>query len=148
MKLNESVLHFLREISCSGSNVPLQYISPTRNPLCTLPWPCIWPFYWSAAERSQSCCCELMLHLQVKKYIKKYSTIKSMHFTLSQLWPSDTIWHHRTWSKSVQVMACCLTAPIHYLKQCWLIISEDSRHSPQAKFSKYIPLIWVWKLLM
>ena len=32
--------------------------------------------------------------------------------------------HHRTWSKLVQIMACCLTAPSHYLNQCWRIITE------------------------
>ena len=37
-------------------------------------------------------------------------------------------WHHRTWSTLVQVMAWCLTAPSHYLNQCWLIISEFSWH--------------------
>ena len=40
------------------------------------------------------------------------------------LWPSDAIWWHRSWSTLSQVMACCLTAPSHYLNQCWLIISE------------------------
>ena len=28
------------------------------------------------------------------------------------------------WSTSVQVMACCLTVPSHYLNQCWLIVGE------------------------
>ena len=44
--------------------------------------------------------------------------------TFLPLWPSDSIWHHRTWSTLVQVMTCCLTAPSHYMNQCWLIISE------------------------
>ena len=35
------------------------------------------------------------------------------------LWFSDAIWHHRTWSTSVQEMACCLTAPSHYVNPCW-----------------------------
>ena len=38
-------------------------------------------------------------------------------------WPSDTIWRQRSVSTLAQVMACCLTAPNHYLNQCWLIIS-------------------------
>ena len=41
---------------------------------------------------------------------------------LNSLWPSDAIWWHRSWSTLVQVMACCLTAPSHYLNQCWLIV--------------------------
>ena len=33
----------------------------------------------------------------------------------NSLWPSDTIWRHRSWSTLAQVMACCLAAPSHYL---------------------------------
>ena len=35
-------------------------------------------------------------------------------------WPSDAIRWHRTRSKLVQVMACCLQAPTHYLNQWWM----------------------------
>ena len=45
--------------------------------------------------------------------------------------PSDAIWRWRSWSTLVQVMACCLTAPSHYLNQCWLIISKVLRHSSE-----------------
>ena len=34
---------------------------------------------------------------------------------------SDTIWPPRSGSILVQVNDCCLTAPSHYLNQCWLI---------------------------
>ena len=34
----------------------------------------------------------------------------------------------RSESTLAQVMACCLTAPSHYLNQCWLIISEVQWH--------------------
>ena len=47
----------------------------------------------------------------------------------NSLWPCDAIWHHRSWSTLVQVIACCLMAPSHYLNQCGLIISEVSWHS-------------------
>ena len=40
------------------------------------------------------------------------------------LWPSDAIWWKRSGSTLVQVMAWCLTAPSHYLNQCWLTIRE------------------------
>ena len=43
---------------------------------------------------------------------------------VNSLGPSDTIWWQRSGSTLAQVMACCLTAPSHYLNQCWLIISE------------------------
>ena len=42
---------------------------------------------------------------------------------LNSLRPSDTICHRRSRWTLVQVMACCLTAPSHYLNQCWLIVS-------------------------
>ena len=29
--------------------------------------------------------------------------------------------HQTSWSRLLQVMACCLSAPGHYLNQCWLI---------------------------
>ena len=48
------------------------------------------------------------------------------------LLPSDTIWHHRTWSTLVQVMACCLMAPSHYLNQCWLITNGSLWYSPRV----------------
>ena len=35
-------------------------------------------------------------------------------------------------------MACCLTAPSHYLNQCWLIISEIPWHSSQVIIIKSI----------
>ena len=47
------------------------------------------------------------------------------------LWPNDAIWGHRSGSTLAQVMACCLTAPSHYLNQCWLIISKVLWHSSE-----------------
>ena len=57
---------------------------------------------------------------------------KSCHFEIifNSLWPGDAIWRHRSGSTLSQVMACCLTAPSHYLNQCWLIICEVLWHSP------------------
>ena len=47
----------------------------------------------------------------------------------NSLGPGDAIWRQRTGSTLAQVMACCLTAPSHYLNQCWLIISKIQLHS-------------------
>ena len=49
--------------------------------------------------------------------------------SFNALWPSDAIWRQRSGSTLAQVMTCCLTAPSHYLNQCWLIISEVQWHS-------------------
>ena len=35
-------------------------------------------------------------------------------------------------------MACCLTAPIHYLNQCCLIISQVLWHSPAGNFTEML----------
>ena len=55
---------------------------------------------------------------------------------LNSLWPSDTICRHKSGSTLVQVMACCLTAPSHYLNQCWLIISKDKRYLSECNFTR------------
>ena len=36
---------------------------------------------------------------------------------INSLWPSDTVWQHRSGSAYVQVMAWCLVAPRHCLKK-------------------------------
>ena len=49
----------------------------------------------------------------------------------------------RSGSTLAQVMACCLTAPSHYLNQCWLIISKIQLHvmkisqGPMSELLKY-----------
>ena len=57
------------------------------------------------------------LHLKVQTYLV---------ILLTSLWQSDAIQWHKSRSTLVQVMACCLMAPSHYLNQCWLIISRSS----------------------
>ena len=61
----------------------------------------------------------------------------SISLQFNSFWSSDAIWRHRSGSTLTQVMACCLTvltAPSHYLNQCWLVISEVPWHSPESKF--------------
>ena len=43
-----------------------------------------------------------------------------------------------------QIMACCLTAPSHYLNQCWLTISEVLGHSPEGNFTGNAEDIYPW----
>ena len=52
-----------------------------------------------------------------------------------------TSWRHRSGSTLAQVMACCLTAPSHYLNQCWLIISEIQLHSSDGNFTRNTSVI-------
>ena len=44
----------------------------------------------------------------------------------------DAIWRHGNRATLAQVMACCLTAPSHYLNQCWLIIIVVPWHSSEG----------------
>ena len=60
-------------------------------------------------------------------------------FPMKNIWvnslrPSDAIWRHRSGSTLAQLLACCLTAPSHYLNQCWLIISKVLWHSSAGDF--------------
>ena len=63
---------------------------------------------------SSNLACELMMGLQ--RPDQAFG-----HAPLNSLWPSDTIRWQRTESILAQAVACCLTAPSHYLNQCWLI---------------------------
>ena len=83
-------------------------------------WPSLWCiFNWKHA-----------------KMVQNHPGVASIRMTLARLghlytlWPSDTIWRHRSGSTLPQVMAWCLTAPNHYQNLCWLPISEVLWHSP------------------
>ena len=64
-------------------------------------------------------------------YIANYCVLSIVNIVIS-LWPNDTIWRHRFLSILAQIMACCLTAPSHYLNQCWFIISNLLWHSSES----------------
>ena len=54
----------------------------------------------------------------------------------NSLAPNDAIWRQRSSSTLAQVMACCLTAPSHYLNQSWLINTKILRHSSEGIIMK------------
>ena len=65
----------------------------------------------------------LEMHIWKKYYISSLlstTTKWECRKQLNSMWPSNAIWRHRSGSTLVQVMACCLMAPSHYLNQCWL----------------------------
>ena len=66
---------------------------------------------------------------------------------LISLWPSDAIWQQRSGSTLAQVMACCLTAPSHYLNQCWHIISKVQWHPSESNFTRDTSAISHWNYL-
>ena len=70
------------------------------------------------------------------------STCSDININL--LWPSDGTRRQRFGSTLVQVMACCLTAPSHYLDECWLIISGVLWLSPESHFTWYAQDSYLW----
>ena len=45
---------------------------------------------------------------------------------------------HATWSTLAQIWACCMTAPSHYLKQCWLWDNHPRAISSERSITLYI----------
>ena len=95
-----------------------------------------WPRYMSPQELI-SCCLGEERCLQ-KEFTKLFN---------NSLWPSDTIWRHKSGSTLAQVMACCLTAPSHYLNQYWLIISKIQWHPSESNFTRHTSAIIHWNKL-
>ena len=67
---------------------------------------------------------------------------------MNSLWPSDDTWQQRSGSTLVQVMACCLEAPSHYLNKYWLIISEVQWQQFHQRYLSHQSLKLHWKFLI
>ena len=112
-------------------------ICPTRkNEACCLaaiarttilvPWPEVMSLYKKSEDRAPA----------NEIYACDHPIIETAAVTwFNSLWPSDDIWRQGSRSTLAQVMACCLTAPSHYLNQCWLMISEVLWHTPDSNFT-------------
>ena len=80
----------------------------------TLPW-------FQSVKHHHFAKCKLYSQTVIKYFEIFQGVKKSTQLTLvfrewynipiNPLWPSDDIWHHRTWSTLVQVLACC-TKPL------------------------------------
>ena len=70
-----------------------------------------------------------------KHFSKPYSNSRTIFLTFRRRFDDDITRYTNV---------CYLTAPSHYLKQCWLILSEVFRHSLQGTFT--LPKIYdaVW----
>ena len=67
--------------------------------------------------------------------LKQHSKLYYLNFDLvNSLAPRDALWV-KNWSTLFQLMACCLTAPSHYLNQFWLIMCEVRWYSAQSEIS-------------
>ena len=67
----------------------------------------------------------------------------------SSVWrvPNDAICRQGSGSTLAQVMACCLTAPSHYLNQCWLIIRKVQWYSSEDNYTSDTSAINPWNKL-
>ena len=74
------------------------------------------------------------MHLQLLPYVCKMLN-RWNWFSLNSLWSSNAVWCQRSWSTLLQVMACWLMVPSHYLNQCWMLINEVPWYSPQSNFT-------------
>ena len=75
----------------------------------------------------------------ITKYYFLYEThplvlIQRFNLPYIPLWPSVIISWHRSESTLAKVIACCLTAPSHYLNQCWILNNEILWHSLESNF--------------
>ena len=61
--------------------------------------------------------------------------------TFKPLWPGNATWRQRSESTLAQAMACCLTAPSHYLNKWWLITNKVQIHSFDRNFTRDTPSI-------
>ena len=52
--------------------------------------------------------------------------------SLNTLYPKDAKCQERFGSLLVQVMACCLMTPSHYLSQSWFMVYEAQRNLPKC----------------
>ena len=64
---------------------------------------------------------------------------------INSLRPSDAMWRLWSWTTLAHVMACCLTAPSHYLNQFWLI-TRGVCDILLRNCSRFQFRIWVWKI--
>ena len=87
-------------------------------------------------------------HHQIHKNIGLAHTFDTRCLLFNLLWHSAATWHWRSWSTLVQVMACCLTAPSHYLNQCWSVINGFLCGPHQRSISQEVFKISIHILIM
>ena len=93
-----------------------------------------WYGWWSGADQVTS-------HYLNQWWLVYWSIYVSLGLNVNSLGPSDAIWWQRSGSTVAQEMACCLTAPSHYLNRCWLIISKAQWHSYKGNLTRDAPNI-------
>ena len=127
--LDLELRHQDSNVSVPGWQVPLFWIHIEMHILQCWSWNFCMKS-WIIAIRNRQIYLELewkYVYIIICRDFKSVAIIKSLR-------PSEAIWQRRSGSTLAQVMACCLTAPSHYLNQCWLIISMVYLHSSEGNF--------------
>ena len=96
----------------------------------------IWILYWMYYTTLTVTCDLILLTSNVPWYIM-----------FNTMWPSDAIWWHRSVSIVVQLMACCLMPPSHYLNQCWLTVNKVMWHLSESNFIRDTSAFSHWNKL-
>ena len=92
----------------------------------------VFSFQCKILFRKKLSCTSNMNHLNKSSWQEILSDMDYMDPDVHCLWKQQ----QGSRSTLAQVMACCLTAPSHYLNQCWLMISEVFWHSPVSNLTK------------
>ena len=74
-----------------------------------------------------------LVRLSNIQYCKGYAIL----YYVMSLMLGNVTWRHTSGSTLIEVMACCLTAPCHYLNQCWLIAGGVQGHSHDVNLAGY-----------
>ena len=62
----------------------------------------------------------MVISIQVRQHLYFDATPL---ISVNSLWPSDGLWHQKTWLSLDQEIVVTCSVPIHYLEHWWLIIS-------------------------
>ena len=137
-------------------NLYLEFLSSLNSwshiHVCVKPCACIWPstLHYQAICRYNadwnvkhiSYHVSLDINDSISSLWNRWHQSNGWQNRFNSPWPSDTIWWYRSGSTLAQVMACCLTAPSHYLNQSWLIIAWNlvtfTRRPFHRKCSRYL----------
>ena len=90
---------------------------------------------WMTAWATIHCFIVAILWMKMYHHYNNWTLIFFEKIRLT-LWLIAVIWWHKSGSILAQVMASCLTAPSHYLNQCWQIISEVLWHLHGGNFTE------------
>ena len=100
------------------------------------------PDMWQAIDISIYTFNKFLINLITNHSLNEWAPFMcTFQVNFNSLWPGDSTWWHSSGSTLAQVMAGCLTAPSHYLNQCWLLISEALWHLPGSNFTASAPTI-------